>query len=480
MWFDNLKEKQLWANFSSISAIPRESGNEEGVRKFLLKWAEEHNLRAVTDKIGNVVIYKEASEGCENKPSICLQGHMDMVCVKREESEHNFETDGIEIVCDGKTIRAKDTSLGADNGIAIAMAMTLLEDESLKHGPIEALFTISEETGLTGAFNLDPENIKSRYLLNLDSEEEGIIYTGCAGGIEIDARKKAKYKEVPKNWSEYVLTISGLLGGHSGGEIHKERANAIKLAARILHRLPDYMLTGLDGGTRRNVIPSSCTLSFCTDNEYADIIESIVEQVRQEVREEYRIQDPDISIELDKLETPSKEAIKAKTSIAFMESIYLAPCGVQAMSLAVPGVVETSNNVAIAKLEDGLLSCVSSTRSLVQSAKNETAYRVGAAFEDLGSKVIYSGDYPSWAPNPDSAFTKQVAAAYKTFTRKKPIVTCIHAGLECGIINSVIPGMDSLSIGPNLFDVHSVNEHVEVDSAERIMDFLRFLLASLK
>lgn len=479
MWYDNLKQKNLWENFEKISRIPRESGNEEGVRRFLLSWAGEKGFKAISDKVGNVVIYAPATEGKEKVPSLCLQGHMDMVCVKKEGSTHDFSKDPIRVVCEDGVIHAEDTSLGADNGIAIAMIMTLLEDKELAHGPLEALFTVSEETGLNGAFGLESANIHSRLLLNLDSEEEGVIYTGCAGGIEIDAEKKAKLKSVPNGWIGFTLSISGLLGGHSGGEIHRERANAIKLAARTLHRLPDFMLTDIEGGTRRNVIPSSATVSFVTAKENADTVRSIVSQVEAEARNEYSVQDPGITFTLTETEAPA-EAVKAKISAAFIEALYLAPHGVQAMSMKVPGIVETSNNLAIVKLEDGRLKAVCSTRSLVESAKHETAYRVGAAFEDMGLKIVYSGDYPSWEPNPASSFTKEVAAMYKSFTKKKPVVTCIHAGLECGIINSIVEGMDSLSIGPNLFDVHSVNEHIDAASAERMMDFLHYLVANLK
>lgn len=480
MWYDTLNEKQLWKNFQSISEIPRESGSEEGIRNFLLSWAEEHGLEAEADKAGNVVIRKAASEGMEDVPSICLQGHMDMVCVKKEGSTHDFTKDPIEILLDGEFIRAKDTTLGADNGIAIAMAMTILEDDALLHGPLEALFTVSEETGLEGAYALDSKMIRSRRLVNLDSEEEGFIFTGCAGGVGVLAKKKAKMSKVPQGYAAYTLSISGLLGGHSGGEIHKGRANAIKLAARLLHRMPVFMLTALDGGTRHNVIPSSCTLSFVVPAEDGDIVESLTAAVEAEVKEEYKVQDGGITFHLTRDEKVPQEAVKEKISVAFIESLYLAPNGVQAMSQVQEGVVETSNTVAIAKMEDGLLSCLSSIRSLRESTKHETAYQVAAAFEDFGCKVRYEGDYPSWTPDPSSPFTKEVAEMYLKHMKKEPKLTSIHAGLECGIINSQIEGMDSLSIGPDLFGVHSVDERLSVPSAERLMDFLKYLLANAR
>ena len=476
MWYDKLEEKKVWEYFQAISNIPRESGNEEGVRAYLISWAKERNIEVKTDKIGNVIMFKEGAKG---KDPICLQGHMDMVCVKREGSTHDFTKDPIEVVLDGNYIRAKDTSLGADNGVAVAFALALLEENDPQMPPLEALFTVCEESKLLGANNVEADLIRSRKLINIDSEEEGIIYIGCAGGLQINVEKKVKLKEIDKDSVHLKLSISGLLGGHSGGEIHKERANANKLLARIMHRFPIYSLTDIQGGTRSNVIPSSAYATFVVDKEDEETIKIIVENITADIKNEYKIQDPGITITLERLEDMHKEAIKNKTSVAFIEAIYLAPNGVQAMSQSVKGVVESSNNIAIISYKDGKLTALSSTRSLVESAKEETALRVGAAFELMGFKVIYNDSYPSWAPNTNSALTNKVVEEYKNYTGKDAVVTCIHAGLECGIINSLVPGMDSVSIGPNLFDVHSVNEHIEYDSAVRTMGFLRHLLKSL-
>ena len=476
MWYDKLEEKKVWKYFQEISEIPRESGNEEGVRQYLISWAKKRNIDVQTDKIGNVIMFKEGAKG---KDSICLQGHMDMVCVKREGSKHDFTKDPIEIVLDGNYIRAKDTSLGADNGVAVAFALALLEEDDPERPSLEALFTVCEESKLLGANNVEANKIKSRKLINIDSEEEGIIYIGCAGGLQINAEKKVKYKDVEKDSVHLKLSISGLLGGHSGGEIHKERANANKLLARIMHRFPIYSLTDIQGGTRSNVIPSSAYATFVVNQEDVQTIKIIVDNISKDIQNEYKVQDPGIKITLEELPDVPKQAIKNKISVSFIEAIYLAPYGVQAMSQSVKGVVETSNNIAIIKLEDDKFKLLSSTRSLVESAKEETALRVGAAFEILGFKVIYNDSYPSWAPNPNSQLTKKVVAEYKKYSGKAPVVTCIHAGLECGIINSLVPGMDSVSIGPNLFDVHSVNEHIEYDSAVRTMGFLRHLIKAL-
>ena len=278
MWYDNLNEKRMWEIFEEISRVPRESGNEEGIRNFLLSWAEKNGFRADRDGIGNVFIYADATEGYENVPPLALQGHMDMVCVKRDGSSHDFTKDPIEIEYDGKFIKAKDTTLGADNGIAIAMTLALISDPESQHGPIEGIFTISEETGLTGAFNIDSEKVKAKRMINLDSEEEGIIYIGCAGGVDLDSKITFKREENPYV-NGYKIEVSGLLGGHSGGEIDKERGNAIKILARVLKNIGKFSLAEISGGTKRNVIPSYAYAVISTDSRIEKKIAKVEKQV---------------------------------------------------------------------------------------------------------------------------------------------------------------------------------------------------------
>lgn len=481
MWFDGLKEQRLWSNFEAISRIPRESGNEEGIRNYLLAWAKENGIEALTDSIGNVILKKSATAGMEDVAPILLQGHMDMVCVKTDDSKHDFTKDPIEIICKDGVVRAKDTSLGGDNGIAVAMAMDIFTDPELKHGPLEALFTISEETGLTGAFGLDAKNIGSRRMINLDSEEEDVIYIGCAGGIEVDATKKIKFEAVEKDSLLFTLSVSGLLGGHSGGEIHKQRANAIKLLARTLHRIDGIQLVSISGGTKRNVIPSFATVSFVAAREREEVITSIITEAFKEIKAEYKVQDPDIEYTLKVEDECPEMAIEQKLTKRWINALYLAHHGVYTYSLTLKGIVETSANLAIVGInENEELYAVSSVRSSVESAKNEVAYLIAAAFETAKADIVYSGSYPAWTPNTDSPFTLEVAKKYEEFTKRKPVITAIHAGLECGIINSIVDGMDSLSIGPNLFDVHSTKEHVEVKSVENILAFLKYFLSTAK
>ena len=474
-----LKPQALWNYFSELSDIPRESGNEEGVRNYLIHFAKEHDLEAVVDTIGNVIIRKKAYPGFENRPSVALQGHMDMVCVKEEGSLHDFNKDPIELVRDGDFLKANGTTLGGDNGIAIALAMEILADKDCKHGPLEAIFTVSEETGLTGAFNIEPDKVQSRLMINLDSEEEGVLYIGCAGGIEVNVSKKVTWEEIPSTYQAFTLTANGMLGGHSGGEIHKQRANAIKVAARALSQLPDFMIFKAEGGTKRNVIPSVCTVGLAVHASEHEMLKALVAQTQQLLRQEYALSDKDIQITLTEASLPSK-AVDAKTSKTFFTSLYAAPHGVDAMSLSIPGIVETSSNLAILRLDEEGFKVVSSHRSSVLSARDDIAKRFAAVFNLCGAETKLEGGYPSWTPNPNSALTGFCAKAYEQHSGKKPKVTAIHAGLECGIINSKVPGMDSVSFGPDMYDVHSTKERLSISSVERISGFTRHLLSIIE
>ena len=475
MWYDNLNNKRLWKIFSDISSIPRESGNEEGIRQYLLSWAKEHDIEAFSDRVGNVIMKVKATKGYEDYPSIALQGHMDMVCVKKEGSNHDFSKDPIEVMTDGKNVWAKDTSLGADNGIAIALALDIFSDEKAEHGPLEGIFTVNEEVGLTGAENVEEKDIESRRLLNLDSEEEGIFYIGCAGGIDVVGEKRCRWEKA--EGESVKIKISGLLGGHSGGEIHKERANAIKLLGRVLNRIPEYRISSIKGGTRRNVIPSSSE-AVITVND-VEVAESIVRNLQKEIEIEYKYSDPNATISIEKTETPNM-VLTANLSRKIGETLFTSPTGVRSWSMALKGVVETSDNMAIVEMDETSVKVTYSVRSSVESSKLNLAYEIQSILEGNGFSVKIGDGYPAWAPNPDSAFTKEVKNAYVKIVGKEPVITAIHAGLECGTINDRIPGMDSLSLGPNLFDVHSVNEHVEVESAERVAAFVKAMLKEIK
>ncbi len=474
----NLEPRALFTYFKEISDIPRESGNEEGVRKYLLNFAKKNNFEAKVDKIGNVIIYVPATKGFENRSPVAIQGHMDMVCVKTLESKHNFDKDPIQLVVEGDFLKAKDTTLGGDNGIAIAMALDVFTDTSVKHGPLEGLFTVSEETGLTGAFNVEAENLKSRKLINLDAEDEGIIYIGCAGGIETQAKLKSTKEKININEKVFKLTVKDLLGGHSGAEIHLQRANAIKLIARTLINLNTLKLVSINGGTKRNVIPSSCECVFAIDNCEVSKVKENIENLNKIYQEEYSKQEPFITVLFE--ETVADSAFLLQDSINFIRSLFLAPHGVSSMSMEIKGIVETSSNLAIVKTNEDGFEAISSHRSSIMSSRDNIANKCAQAFLTANATVEQVGAYPSWKPDLSSKLTAFCAKAYKEYSKKEPILTAIHAGLECGIINSRIQGMDSVSFGPNIFDAHSVKERLSISSTKRTSEFLKHLLTIIE
>ncbi len=475
MWYDKLSEKKLWENFEKISSVPRDSGKEDGIRAFLLDWAESHGIKAITDKTGNVIMKKKATPGYEERKSIALQGHMDMVCVKREGSEHDFTKDPIEIVLDGNTIKAKDTTLGADNGIAVAIILTLFEDDGWEHGPLEGIFTVNEEVGLTGAFGLEGKYVDSRLLINIDNEEEGFFCIGCAGGLDTVETKKVKMEGVTDG-EAVSLEISSLSGGHSGSDINKGRCNAIHAFARYLSLLDSFRLVSVSGGTKRNVIPSFLRAELIVPSagdagEKARLLEEML-------RVEFVKGDGNVTIAVRHIDRPDK-AVGEKESREIADALLCAPNGVQAYSQTIEGIVETSCNLAIIAFDRETVTVTYSIRSSIDSAKKNTARIITKIYEKSGFTSVLSDGYPGWIPNPESPLAKKLGSAYRTITGKEPLITAIHAGLECGIINDRVPGMDSISIGPNLYDVHSVNEHLEADSAERVLSFLKAVIKDL-
>jgi len=483
---DAIKELQpqaVWEYFEELSKIPRESGNEAAFRKYLINFAEQKNLIWSEDGIGNVVIKKPASVGNEKILPTILQSHMDMVCVKTAESQHDFTKDPIKLVRKGDWMYADNTTLGADNGIAIAMTLAIFADSEAVHGPLEALFTISEETGLDGALNLDVSLLDSRRLINIDSEEEGEFIIGCAGGSEIVGVLKADYQAVPPNSESWKVSLSGFLGGHSGSEIHTGRGNAIKFGARFLRDLVtvpgiSLMISEISGGTKRNVIPSTFSCTFSTSIGQSIALESAVEKLRDALTSELVKRDSGAVIELEKVENP-QTAVSSEQSAAVVNSLFITPHGPESWSVNIEGLVETSNNLAVIALNKGQFLFDTSQRSSIMSARDEMAERTWAALETCGAKIEKINTYPSWTPDTSSPFAEICANSYQELTGAKPIVTAIHAGLECGVINSKAKGMDSISFGPDIRGAHSVEERLNIGSTERIYTFLKKLVADL-
>ena len=472
--------------FKQICKVPRGSGNEEGIRNFLISWAENNGFSHATDATGNLVIYRKATPGYENREPLALQGHMDMVCVKKPGSNHDFTKDPIETVEKDGFLYAKDTSLGADNGIAIATVMALFTDPEAEHGPLEAIFTVSEETSLKGAFGLDPSLIKSRRLLNLDSEEEGVIYTGCAGGADIKAKFCTPLSPVSPDMQAVYLRVHGMKGGHSGGEIHRQRANAVRILAAMLDAVNEagygFMLSSFSGGERHNVIPGNAECVICVkEEEKKTIVHNILLPTFRKLKAEYSVEDPDMDCEHycshhnPSLKVPS-EAVDCETSASMVQVLVCMPHGVRSFSKVVKGVVHTSDNLAIVRINDGKFDMDISVRSLSEFSKNQLIRRISLILKRFDMEVSTDNGYPAWTPDANSQMCRLCAKVWKEMTGKDAVITSIHAGLECGVINSRIEGMDSVSTGPDLFDVHSTQEHLSIESAGKMYDFVKRLV----
>ena len=473
--------------FRQLCRIPRESGNEEGVRTFLLSWAKENGFEGERDAAGNVILRKGATPGYEDVPPVALQGHMDMVCVKVAGSSHDFLKDPIDVYEDGDFLKARETSLGGDDGVAIAIAMAIFTDPEAKHGPLEAIFTFSEETGMDGAFSLDGSLVKSRKMINLDSDEEGIIYIGCAGGIDLVGNATYEMEDVPEDWDTLEISVSGLKGGHSGGEIHHQRVNAISALARMLVSIEDtsvpFRIARFEGGTKRNVIPSSAKASICVPEAVKhDVVARIVETFNL-IKEENRFEEPGMTlskccshhgaVRMDK-------ALDTDSTLLLCKALYACPHGVFTMSKAIAGIVETSDNLAIVRLEDGKMNLQVSVRSSIDSAKYYLVNIIRTIFESFGISCTIGDGYPAWTPNPDSKLAQFCSKAFEDQFGRKPQITAIHAGLECGVINSKCPGMDSVSIGPQMYDIHSTQERLSISSTKRTYDFVKYLLSIVR
>ena len=477
----------MFEYFNQICKIPRESGNEEGMRQYLLSWAKENGFEGIRDSVGNIIVRTKATPGFEDIPYVALQSHMDMVCVRTPESTHDFLKDPIEVYQDGDFLKAKDTSLGGDDGIGVAMTMALFTDRHCVHGPLEAVFTFAEETGMNGAYGLDGSLIRSKKMINIDSEDEGTIFIGCAGGIDLVGKASYELEAVPADWDTLEIGVSGLKGGHSGGEIHQQHLNAICALSRMLLSIEEtgipFRLAAFNGGTKRNVIPFSAGCSICVpENIKHDVVGKIVKTF-EEIKEENKIEEPGFTLEKRCSHHGAKrfdKALDADTSLLVVKALFACPHGVFTMNKAIPGIVETSDNLAIVKLNDGALDLQVSVRSNIDSAKYYLVNKIKVGFESFGIDCKIGDGYPAWTPDPDSSLAKFCAQAYEQQTGKKAIVTAIHAGLECSVINSRCPGMDSVSIGPQMYDIHSTAERLSVSSSERVYEFLRHLLSIIR
>jgi dipeptidase D len=469
----------LWNHFADLNAVPRPSKKEERVRQFMVDFGTKLGLETIVDKIGNVIIKKPASSGMENCKTVILQSHLDMVHQKNSDKVFDFDNEGIEMLVDGDWVRANGTTLGADNGIGVAAIMAVLSSNEIVHPAIEAFFTIDEETGMTGAMQMDGSLFHGEILLNIDTEDDDELSIGCAGGIDTNTSYKYTESTINHNIKTIELSIRGLLGGHSGMDIDKGRGNANKWMARILWEISrkiSIQLVSFDGGSLRNASPREATATITVLSEDLNEFQFLFDSQVTKLKEEYKRIEPAINIE--KKEVNSSD--KAMSNSDFKKIINLL-CSIQngvfRMSPDIIGLVEASSSLARVIIKDGLFTTQSLQRSSVESTKSEVAMAIRCAFENIGCEVIQGGEYPGWKPNPNSAILNVMENLYKDLFNENPKVKACHAGLECGILGKHLPGVDMISFGPNIREAHSPDEKVQISSVQK---FWKFYLNTLQ
>lgn len=477
----DLNPKVVWDHFDAICKVPRPSKREEKIIEFLLDFAKQHNIEAKRDTIGNVVMKKAATLGMENKPTVILQSHMDMVCEKNRDKVHDFDKDPIIPIVDGEWVRADDTTLGADCGIGMAAQMAVLTDETISHGPVECLFTVDEETGLTGAMELEDDMLTGKILLNLDSEDDGEIFIGCAGGIDTLANFQFDKEEVDASLFPLKVEVKGLLGGHSGDEINKGRANANLLLVRFLWAIDKEFgirINQIDGGNLRNAIAREASAIIMVPKASKEEIIAKFNIFRCDQEHEWELTEPNLEMHIGSTDTPDF-LIDKDTQFRLLNSVLSCPHGVLAMSYRMPGMVETSTNLASIKFKDDKIHVTTSQRSDIESGKIYAASKVEAVFNLAGAKTKHSDGYPGWAPNPESPIMKVVRDSYQELFQQEPDVKSIHAGLECGLFLTKYPQLDMVSFGPTIRMAHSPQEKIEIKTVEKFWAHLCDVLQKL-
>ena len=474
-----LSPAPLWNNFADLNAIPRASKKEQRVIEFAKNFGEKLGLPTHVDAIGNVIIKKPASPGMEKKMTIALQGHLDMVHQKNSTTQFDFDTQGIDMIVDGDWVKANGTTLGADNGIGVASIMTLLASKDIPHPPLEALFTIDEETGMTGALGLKGGLLNAKIMLNLDTEDDRELTIGCAGGVDVTAN--GTYKEIAVNAGSKGLRIQvkGLTGGHSGMDIHKGRGNANKIMNRILASALQkfsFQLNSVDGGSLRNAIPRESVAELAISSDQLAGFTSLIGELAQILKKENHTTDPNLIIDIQLIDAPVK-AMDADFQNKFLRAVYACPNGIYRMSPDIKDLVQTSNNLARILIKDGTYTIQCLTRSAVDTEKMDLAQSIQSGFELMGAKVSFAGSYPGWAPAPDAGIVKLMSNLYTERYKESALVNACHAGLECGIIGANYPETEMISFGPNIHGAHSPDEKVQISSVQK---FWSFLLETLK
>lgn len=470
----HLKPELLWNHFEEICKYPRPSKKEEKIAAHIVSVGKRLGLETTKDKFGSILIRKPATPGYENRKTVVLQSHIDMVCEKNRGVEHDFDNDPIQPYIDGEWVKAKGTTLGADNGIGVAAALSVLESKDIQHGPIEALFTLDEETGLTGANSLKKNWLKADILINMDSEEEGSIYIGCSGGLNTRASFKVKPEKTPKNNLAFELNVTGLKGGHSGLEINIGRANAVKLLIRLLYsygKTNEYRIASIEGGNKHNAIPREAFAKVVIPKKDEKTFKKFVKKFNATVKEEYVSAEPDLKVGLDKVKNVEK-VFNLKLQKNLINALYAVPHGVIKMSPDIPDLVETSTNLAVVTTEGKHVNVVTTQRSSVASEITDIRDMVSSAFELAGAELMYNDGYPGWKPDMNSEILKVFKKSFSDLYGKEPEIKAIHAGLECGIIKEKYPDMDMISFGPTMFGVHSPDEKLKIDTVPKFWDQL--------
>lgn len=479
---NNIEPKALWDHFSALNAIPRASKKEEKVIQFMLDFGASLQLQTIKDAVGNVIIKKPATPGMENRPTLVLQSHLDMVHQKNADTQFDFATQGIDMFIDGDWVRARGTTLGADNGIGVATIMALLSSTDIAHPALEALFTIDEETGMTGAMGLEAGMLNGNILLNLDTEDDRELCIGCAGGIDVSGIGKYTAEAVPGNWQTLALTVNGLTGGHSGMDIHLGRGNANKLMTRTLKEIQKtipFKLVKFDGGSLRNAIPREAIAHICIPTEHQTSLTNLVHNLARIYAVEYLLTDPQLMLSLAPTEA-ANHCLPDDFTKTLIGALYTIPNGIYRMTPGIDGLVQSSNNLArvLVQTETYEIHCL--CRSSVDSEKLDLAEMIVSALEFLKGETQTKGAYPGWAPLPNSAIVKMMQHQYEEMFNEKPHVNAVHAGLECGILGINYPQMQMISFGPNIRGAHSPDECVQISSVQKFWKYLLAVIANIK
>ncbi len=476
-----LQPQAVWNKFADLNKVPRPSKKEERVIQFMLDFGASNKLETFKDTVGNVIIRKPASKGMEDRKIVTLQSHLDMVHQKNADTTFNFDTQGIQMYIDDDWVKAKGTTLGADNGLGVATIMALLESKDIVHPPLEALFTIDEETGMTGAMGLEANILKGDILLNLDTEEDDEIDIGCAGGIDITATREYNEKPIKTSVKAFKISVTGFKGGHSGIDIHKGLGNANKIMNRLLYlssNAYNIRIASINGGSLRNAIPRESFAVVIVDKAHIDSFKASLNEWSSIIKNELAITEPDLIVNLDKVNKP-KTVMGLGAQDKLLKSIYATYNGVYAMSASMDNLVETSNNLARVVVKEGKIEVQCLTRSSVNSAKLDLAKSLQSAFELAGFEVELNGDYPGWNPNPNSDILKVLKEKYELLFKEEPRVVACHAGLECGILGQNYPNMDMISFGPTIKGAHSPDERVSISSVQKFWSFILEVLKDI-